>query len=238
MRAVFNKRIRVRICLESRNPDSGHSARACSSLRITPPGAMNLLLRGQPEIAIYPYNIFLPFRKLPLRLTLHAKKGNQKRVPFWQLSGSAITFHREWRELSFRCDFSVGDRLLMRQRCRINWYQIDTENSRGKSRWINLMDRFRTLSSYFFFSDVRGRFIHSRKLSISNCTFYGRFCKRDERKVLFLFSTIAYYEKKVDTKLEVVCSGFNVSFTISSPCSASTIFTNDSYPTYRACCQI
>lgn len=63
---IFNKRIRVPICLESRNPDSGQSTSASvvpTGDSPTPSGAMNLLLRDRPEIAIYPYNLFLAFRK-------------------------------------------------------------------------------------------------------------------------------------------------------------------------------
>lgn len=102
MRAAFDKRIRI----ESRNSDSGHSARACSSHGITPPGAMNLLLRSRPEIAIYPYNLFLPFSELPPGLMLRAQKGNRKRLPFRQLFASAITFHRQWWECWVFCAIS------------------------------------------------------------------------------------------------------------------------------------
>jgi len=54
MCCIFNKSVFL-----SRNPDSGQSTRALivpTGDSPTPPGAMNLLLRGRPEIAIYPYN--------------------------------------------------------------------------------------------------------------------------------------------------------------------------------------
>lgn len=147
MRAVFNKRIRVRICLESRNPESGHSARACSSLRITPPGAMNLLLRDRPEIAIYPSTISsCLFASFHLGWRYMRKKVIERGAflaAFWKCDHVSQWMARVEFSARFSCWRSFVD---------AGWIdQIDTENSRGKSRWINLIDRFCTLFPYFFF---------------------------------------------------------------------------------------
>lgn len=93
------------------NSDSGRSTRACSSLRITPPSAMNLLLRGRPEIAIYPCNLFQPFRKFSPKLTLRARNDDRKvlfRAAFWKCDHvpPRIARDRESREFFFRRNFS------------------------------------------------------------------------------------------------------------------------------------
>lgn len=119
---VFNKRIRVPICLEPRNPDSGQSARALivpPGDSPTPLGAMNLLLHGRPEIAIYPtisFCLFASFHR-------SARKVNRKdafSADFWKCDHVPLRIARaEFLPRIF------SDRSLMRSE---NWYQIDTEN--------------------------------------------------------------------------------------------------------------
>lgn len=147
---------------------------------------MNLLLRGRPEIAIYPCNLFQPFRKLSSKLTLRAQNGYRKgafSAAFWKCD------HVPPRMA--RAEF-FSARFLRRSFVDASKMQVDQSH-----RLISHASSFRLPAVYLFiFSDVRGRFIHSRKLSISNRIFYG-FCKRKiDEKCYFSFRRSLTTQKK------------------------------------------